>query len=265
MMTTLRQSIVAAKYHKKLTIIYTLFFALLLFAFTLLSQLVLTQNIALRFILSKWDKIKNALPQVESTLNEQLIDSNDFIMTFYQKLFFLLIISSIVIFFLLSTYAAHIRREEINSLYYIGIKKSLILKQLLLELLIPIIISFSSVLLILVLFHSQLVSESININRKFVDKYFDRPTLVFTQTEEFSDKPTSKNEKPLAVSKANNTILPYNKISLFEVSSEEVSFRQTFLDFLTNLFILILSAIIGSSIGFYSHMTLLPYRRDLPA
>ncbi|MDT2831524.1 hypothetical protein P7H62_10740 [Vagococcus carniphilus] len=264
-MTTIRQSIVAAKYHKKLTVLYTLFFALLLFVFTLLSQLVLTQSIALRYILGKWDQIKNALPQVESTLNEQLVDSNDFVMTLYQKIFVLLIISSIFIFFLLSTYAAHVRREEINSLYYIGIKKGQILKHLLLELLIPIIVGFSSVLLLLVLFHSQFVSESITINRKFVDKYFDQPTLVFTQTEELSDLTSQKNGKPLTTSKPKNAILPYNRISLFDVNSAEAPFKQTFLDFLTNMLLLTLTAIIGSFIGFYSHITLLSYRRDLPA
>lgn len=264
-MTTIRQSIVAAKYHKKLTIIYTLFFALLLFAFTLLSQLVLTQSIALRYILGKWDQIKNALPQVESTLNEQLVDSNDFVMTLYQKLFVLLIIGSIMIFFLLSTYAAHVRKEEINSMYYIGITKGQILKHLLLELLIPVVVGFSSILLLLVLFHSQFVSESITINRKFVDKYFDQPTLVFTQTEELSDLTSHKKSKILPESKSNNAILPYNRISLFEVNSAETSFRQTFSDFLLNMLILSLSAIIGALIGFYSHVTLLSYRRNLPA
>ncbi len=264
-MTTLRQSIVAAKYHKKLTVICTFFFAILFFLLTLLSQLTLTQSIALNFILGKWEHIKKILPQVESTLNEQLIDSNLYVTTIYHKLFIYLIISSIVIFFLLSIYSACVRKEEINSMYFIGIRKTKILKHLLTELIVPIFFGFSSVVILILIFHSNFVNESINLNRKFVDKYFDQQTIVFNQNDELSNLTTTKTNKSFqSSSKENKAILPYNKISLFEVKVENPPVKQTIFRYITNLLTISATAIVGSLIGFFSYMMFSSRRRELP-
>lgn len=266
LMTTLKQSFIAARYHKKITILYFFVFSLLLFTFTLISQLVQTQNITLRYILKKWDSLKTALPQISSSLNDQLIDSNHYITSFYNNLFISLAFFSIIIFFIISFYASKIRKDEIDSMYYIGIKRSNILKYLLLELISPIAISISSLLLLLILFHGQFINESITINKKMVDKYFEDQSLVFTQTHEDSDLTHSETiDKTMSPTKNDvKTILPYNKVSLFDVSLEEISFTNTIKDFLRNTIILISTTIIGSLAGYFSYITIYSYRRILP-
>lgn len=265
-MTTLKQSFVAAKYHKKITIFYFLIFSLFLFSFTLISQLVQTQNITLKYIMNKWDSLRSALPQITSGLNDQLIESNHYVTSFYNDLFLALVFFSIVFFFLLSFYASKIRKDEIDSMYYIGIKRSHILKYLLLELISPIFISISSLLLLLILFHGQFINESVNINKKIVDNYFEEQSLVFTQTHEDADltNTTNQNKKKMSSKNDTKTILPYNKVSLFDVSFEEISFKNTLKNYIRNSLILIATTIVGSLAGYSSYISLCSYRRVLP-
>ncbi|HCM90305.1 MULTISPECIES: FtsX-like permease family protein [Vagococcus] len=262
-MTTLTQSYKAAKYHKKITIIFFLLFSLLLFLLTFISQLIYSQEAMMSFISKKWDYLKTILPQANTNFNEQLISSNHYITTIYDNFYVASLLSSIFIFFLLSIYIAKNRKEDIQTMQYIGIKKKIILKHLLMDLLLPIILSLSFIMLLFLIFQNQLINRSVNINRNMVNNYFDEELLSIHETNNINQQSTvSKLTKDSKVTTpVRNGLSPYNEATLFEFHVKSNSFRKTFTIILINFSKLCLTSFLGCLLGFYSYTTLFLSRR----
>lgn len=262
-MTTLTQSYKAARYHKKITIIFFILFSLLLFSLTFISQLIYSQEAMMSFISKKWDYLKTILPQANTNFNEQLISSNHYITTIYDNFYIKILLSSILIFFLLSIYIAKNRKEDIQTMQYIGIKQKVILKHLLMDLLLPIVLSLSFIMLLFLIFQNQLINRSVNINRNMVNNYFDEELLSIHGTNNLSPQATvsKSNNDSNVTTPIKSGLSPYNETTLFEFHVKSNSFRKTFSTILVNFSKLCITSFLGCFLGFYSYTSLFLNRR----
>ncbi|MBP2966795.1 hypothetical protein J8385_19675, partial [Acinetobacter baumannii] len=120
-MTKLRQSFIAVRYHKRMSISLFIVFSLFLLLLSFISQLISTQKFTLYYLLGKWAQLKEVSPYFDDNLSKHLSSSNALIMNFYENLRIFAIFSTFIIFFLISLYFSHYRKEEFYSLNYIGI------------------------------------------------------------------------------------------------------------------------------------------------
>lgn len=262
-MTNLRQSFDAAKYHKKMTISLFVVFSLLLLLFCFITQLIDTQKFTLSYLLGKWDQLKKILPQFDSNLNHQLIKSNELMLSFYDSLRLILFIFAFLIFFSFSLYAAKIRKEEIYSLNYIGIKRRHILPRMLLELLIPVLFSLPFIFCLMLVFHNQFLSQSIQVNQKVMGHYFQTDNLFDKETLKNTEVDLNEDEHFNLTTSNEKTLLPYNKASILDVKLSTNSFTQVFMMLLTNFMLLFGNMIVAYSAGFYCYTTFGFRRRRL--
>ena len=264
-MTTLTQSYKAAKYHKKLSIIFFLVFSLLLFLLTFISQLLYSQEAMMNFILKKWDYLKTILPQANTHFNEQLTNSHQYITSVYNNFYLATLLISVIGFFLLSIYIAKHRKEEIYTMQNIGIKQGTILKHFLMDLLLPMIISLSFVMLLFLIFQNQLINRSVNINREVVNNYFEEELLSIHETSDVSasKKTVTKTKKDFIgpATPVKSGLSPYNETTLFEFHVSSNSFRKTFSIILSNFAKLCLTSLLGCLLGFYTYTSLFLNRR----
>ncbi|MBO0477572.1 hypothetical protein DOK76_10835 [Vagococcus sp. DIV0080] len=254
-MTNLKQSFKAARYHKRMSISLFVVFSLFLMCLAFLSQLLDTQKMTLNYLLGKWDQLKTILPQFDTELNKHLLKSNDLIVTFYDHIRLIILLTSFIAFFLLSVYFTKERKEELYSLSYIGIKRREMLPRLLLELIFPVIISLPVILCAFLVFHNQIINESIQTNQKVMNHYFQSEKLVKRKDDLFPDTKEKEKEDHVVSLNSDRTLLPYNRTSILDVKVSTLSFNHVFSTLIANFCLLFINMIVAYSAGFYCYTT----------
>ena len=256
-MTNLRQSFEAAKYHKKMTMASFVLFTLLLMAMTLISQLKLTQSFTLTYLLNKWEQLKLYFPQLDTELNKELTKTNTSMIRYYNEWYFVLSVFSFILFLVFSFYMMNKRKAEIYSLTYIGVRRIQIFFRMVLETIFPVISGLFVSLVLLLIFQTPFVNQSLVLNQQLMNHYFE---------EQMSSQPQiKKKEATNVVAQSNNDtiqlatpdeteVLPYNKTSILNIRITENTLTHSGYALIKNFFALYLSLLLAFALSFICFM-----------
>lgn len=265
-MDLMKQSFNAVTYHKKS---FTLFFALfsgLLLLLTLLSQLIVTQRTTMIFFDGKVTYFKKVSSHFNARIGEELIHTNTSVMHLYQTLYVGCLFLSLLLFIFVGFIFAKSRQEEIQALYFMGIKRVKILNQLIIELIFPITASVLSVSILLLLFQGPFVSKATTLNQTTVKYSLSQQNIVVNPSL-LANNGTNKISNSTALSSdniqtTNKGLLPFNEASLFESQININSSTHMIKQIIANTAFLTFVAVLGSSVSFGVHTKFLFSRRD---
>lgn len=201
------------RYYKKYNLLLFGFFSLSLMVLTLLRLLLKFQKNKMLLISERWDVLSQYLPGTPTKGFNTIVTAN---IELQEKYFFVtkITMSSILIIgiTLTGTLLYH-RRQDIKALLSLGLSIWRISFQLIIEALFPIIFSFFTVMIGLLIFQSQIKDQAMSIN----DQLF---------TNELPYEVILNNEFDLTTGGENShkLLLPFNAHSFYSVDTTESSF-----------------------------------------
>ena len=265
-MDLMKQSFNAVTYHKKSFTLFFAFFSGLLLLLTILSQLIATQRATMIFFDGKVTYFKKVSSHFNAKIGQELIQTNTSVMHFYQTLYIGCLLLALLLFVIIGFMFAKSRREEIQALYFMGIKQIKILNQLIVELIFPITASVLSISILLLLFQGPFVAKTTTLNQVTVKHSLLQQNIVVNPYL-LANNGSNKTSNGTALSSdniqtTNKGLLPFNEASLFESQIGLNSSTHIIKQIVANAVLLTLVAVIGASVSFGINTKFLFSRRD---
>lgn len=244
-MNTIKQSYQAARYYKKTMFIFFLFFSLSLALLMTLSQLTMAQIMTRQTIIERWNYLELITPNISSNITQAIVEHSDKVIYTYRTWFIISLSCIFILSFIYSIFFTALRKNQIASLFFMGIKKINVFKYLIIELLLPMIASFIVTAIVLFLFHESFMTSTIAWNQQLnTDQLSEQVTVKLEDVDNIPTTLTPEQQE------SDQLLVPFNHLSFFDINYNTHNFKYVFEPLLLTFLILVMIVLSSSFLGF---------------
>lgn len=241
-MTRLRYAFASVRYHKKSGYLLFLFYCLILTLSTFCLSLIQRQLNVIAAVKDRWNVFLQSFPSAKTSIFNQVQLWNKEVLKNYIFIGLFSILFFLIVFLLVNFKIQSQRKREIESLEFLGLKPYQMTLQFILELFLPLLYSFFTLITFALLFSNFFVS-TINQSNDYILNQHD----------------ASMNKVALEVHSANQSqqaFLSFNQYSFLNVENHQTSLAelQLYLALIGSFLIISFSSILVSFISSFSYI-----------